>query len=237
MLDRERTHLVQRVVDTFGGRVSRALGIDVDGGDDEIERWFLAATLFGTRISATIVEQTFHEFDQAGIVRIEQARTLRWETLVDLLDLGGYVRYDFRTATRLQNLAERIHERYDGRVAAIAHQADNYPALRDALDALPGWGPVAVGIFLRELRGVWSGANPPLDERAMHAAAHLDLLTGPGPAVTQVARLARAAGLDPRDLESGLVRLTLVHGARMADCPGGQRCVALPRDEPANSRT
>jgi hypothetical protein len=34
--------------------------------------------------------------------------------LVDLLDMGGYVRHDFRTATRLQNLAEPVHDRYEG---------------------------------------------------------------------------------------------------------------------------
>jgi endonuclease III len=235
-LDRQRTTLARQVVDTFGGLVSRAFGIDVDAGDDEIERWFLATTLFGTRISATIVEQTFHELDQAGLVRVEQARHLLWEDLVDLLDMGGYVRYDFRTATRLQNLAERVHERYNGRVAAIAREANTYPALRDALDALPGWGPVTVGIFLRELRGVWSGADPPLDERATQAAGHLDLLTGSDPPVTQVARLACAAGIDARDLESGLVRLALAHAARMADCPGALRCTALaPRHGPGHS--
>lgn len=59
--DSQQTRLVRQVVEAFGGRISRSLGIDVDAGDEEIERWFLAATLFGTRISATIVEQTFHE--------------------------------------------------------------------------------------------------------------------------------------------------------------------------------
>ena len=32
-----------------------------------------------------------------------------------------------------------------------------------ALADLPGWGPVTVGLSLRELRGVWPGAPPPLD--------------------------------------------------------------------------
>jgi hypothetical protein len=169
----DHCQVAQHVVNKFGGRVSRALGIDVDAGDDEIERWFLAATPFGTRISTTIVEQTFREFEQAGITRIDQARDIAWEDLVDLLDIGGYVRYDFRTATRLRTLAATVHERYGGRVTAIAAEYDAYPALRGALDDLPGWGPVTVGIFLRELRGVWSAADPPLDERAGSAAAHL----------------------------------------------------------------
>jgi len=41
--------LARRLVEGIGGRYSRALGIDVDRGDEEIERWALAAALFGTR--------------------------------------------------------------------------------------------------------------------------------------------------------------------------------------------
>jgi hypothetical protein len=131
------------------------------------------------------------------------------------------------TATRLQTLAERVHDRYDGRVMAIAREADTYPALRDALDALPGWGPVTVGVFLRELRGVWPGADPPLGEHASRAVRHLGLLTGADEPIGEASRLARAAGLDVRDLESGLVRLDLRHAARMADCPCGTGCTVL----------
>jgi hypothetical protein len=38
-------------VGVLGGRFSAELGIDVDAGDAEVERWFLAATLFGTQCS------------------------------------------------------------------------------------------------------------------------------------------------------------------------------------------
>ncbi len=34
------------------GRYSAGLGIDVDAGDDEVERRFIAATMLGNRISA-----------------------------------------------------------------------------------------------------------------------------------------------------------------------------------------
>ena len=41
--------------------------------------------------------------------------------------------------------------------------------LASALDDLPGWGPVTVGLFLRELRGVWPGARVPLDAQVVEA--------------------------------------------------------------------
>ena len=167
--------VARRLVATVGGRYSTELGIDVDRGDDEVERWFLAATLFGARISAGIAGRTFLVFDRAGITRATRARHVPWDDLVALLDDGGYARYDFRTASRLQALATTLDGRYGGEVAAIGRRFPDYAGLRDALDALPGWGPVTVGLFLRELRGVWPGAEPPVDDRAAHAARHLGL--------------------------------------------------------------
>ena len=73
---------------------------------------------------------------------------------------------------------------------------------------------------------MWPGAEPPLDERALAAAGHLGLLSGPA-GVPGLAGLAGACGLDLRDLESGLVRLDLAHGRAMARCPGGRACTAL----------
>jgi len=162
----------------------------------------------------------------AGLARIGQLRHVPSGDLIAMLDAGGYARYDVRTAERLLELCEIINERYDGQVAVIGRRFAAYPALRAALDALPGWGPVTIRLFLRELRGVWPGAGPPLDERALAAAHHLEPLGG-RPGVTDLARLAGACGLDVRDLESGLVRLDLAHGRAMARCPGGQACLAL----------
>ena len=148
-----------------------------------------------------------------------------------MLDAGGYARYDVRTAARLVELCEVIDDRYDGQVAVIGRRFAAYPDLSAALDALPGWGPVTVRLFLRELRGAWPGADPPLDGRAAAAARHLGLASADA-GVTGLARLAAACGLDVRDLESGLVRLDLAHGRTMACCPGGQGCAALQRPVP-----
>jgi len=221
--------LARSVVGVLGGRFSAELGIDVDAGDAEVERWFLAAALFGTRISAAVAERTFAVLNEAGLTRIGQARHVPSEDLIELLDAGGYARYDFRTTSRLQALSELVDERYDGRVAEIGRRHQAYPALRTALTVLPGWGPVTVQVFLRELRGVWPGAQPPADPRAAFGARHLGLLsTELAPdALPQIARLAAAAGLDLRDLESGLVRLALAHRRTRSACPGGDQCAVL----------
>jgi hypothetical protein len=92
-------------------------------------------------------------------------------------------------------------------------------------------GPVTVRLFLLELRGVWPGAEPPLDERAMAAARYLTLLAARS-GMMRLARLAGAGDLDVRDLESAPVRLDPAHGRAMARCPGGQACLALRDGEP-----
>ena len=133
--------LAGRVVAVLGGRYSAGLGIDVDAGDAEVERWFLAATLFGARIPARVAERAFGVLAAAGLARIGQLRHVPSGDLIAMLDAGGYARYDVRTATRLLELCEVVSERYDGQVAVIGRRFPAYPGLRAALDALPGWGP------------------------------------------------------------------------------------------------
>lgn len=224
-----RVQIARIVVAALGGRYSTRLGIDVDAGEAEVERWFLAATLFGTRISSAVAGRTFGVLEMAGLQRVVQARHIPWDDLVALLDEGGYARYDFRTATRLQQLAEVIGERYGGQVSVIGLSFPRYPQLREALDVLPGWGPVTIQLFLRELRGVWPGAEPPLDQRAGAAARHLGLAARRSSQadLPALARLAAQSGLDLRDLESGLVRLALTRRHQMDSCPGGPSCTLL----------
>jgi len=221
--------IARAVVGRFGGMYSSELGIDVDSGDAEVERWFVASTLFGSRISAPVAERAYTQLDRAGIRRITEAGNRQWEELVALLDAGGYARYDYRTATRLQILARVVADRYEGAISEIGRRFTSPAALAAALEALPGWGPVTTGLFLRELRGVWPGARPPLDPRAAEAARHLGLLPLlAGDGLERVSRLAEQAHCDARDLESGLVRLALDH-RRVTDCPGRLACVAITR--------
>jgi hypothetical protein len=223
--------LTRSLVETLGGRFSSEMGIDVDRGPREVERWFLAATLFGTRISWRIVERTYAVFDANGVRTITDAGARTWDELVALLDEGGYARYDFRTATRLLELSAVVGERYGGRISRLAREED-FPALEADLEALPGWGPVTVRLFLRELRGVWPGARPPLDERVLLSARHLRLPPGRGDPGLGLAELARHASVDARDLEGALVRLGLGHA--FAGCPGGTSCRALTARVPSS---
>ncbi len=214
----------------LGGRFSAGLGIDVDGGPDEVERWALAATLFGARISAAIAERTYQVLAEAGVRTLADAGSCGQEKLVALLDQGGYARYDFSTASKLQKLAAALRDHSDGKVWLLAQGAETFNELAARLQELPGWGQVTIALFLRELRGVLPHADPPLDARARQAAVHLGLLVDGSPDAEDLSALRRQAedaGVDLRDLEAALVRLALAHRRTMTACPGGPSCSTL----------
>ena len=225
---RRRSDVVRGLL-AAGGRFSEELGIEVEAGETEVDRWFLASTLFGARIPTAIAERSFHVLDRAGVT-VATARAFSWDDLVGLLDRGGYARFDFKTATRLHALCDVLGERYGGRVGTIPECVATAAELEAALDDLPGWGPVTVGVFLREFRGVWPLAQPALDARARSCAWHLALFDEHcRDPLARVRSLAVAAHVDPRDLEAALVRTALAHHGGFGACPGGRGCVALTR--------
>ena len=205
-----RPVLVRRLVEALGGRFSTEAGIDVDAGSHEIERWALAATLFGTRISAATAIRTYQVLHRAGVSTIGDAGRRTWDDLVSLLDAGGYARYDFRTASRLLDLASFVAQHHPEGLAMMGATRTDSADLTATLDALPGWGPVTVNAFLRELRGVWPAATPPVDPRAEASANELGLVD-PGEVlnIATLEALSGAAGLDVRDVEAALIRRSL----------------------------
>ncbi len=221
--------VVRRLVDVTGGRYAAAMGIDVDAGVEEIDRWLLAATLFGNPIPASVVARTYRSLAGAGIRTFGDVAHATWDELVARLDAGGYVRYDFRTASRLLAIAAFLTERWPDGLVATLRACDDPVLVAGMLDGLPGWGPATTRIFLRELRGVWPGAQTELDERAILAARHLGLAV-PGDrrdAAPWLEQLASLGGVDPRDFEGALIRLSLAHRRRRRACPGGESCESL----------
>ena len=160
------------LVDTRGGRFSKALGIDLGSGDShEVFKWLLAAILFGARISEILAVRTFHEFVRAGLTTPQQLLERGWEGLVAILDRGGYVRYDFKTASKLLEVAGHLMDVYGGDLTALHSAAESPADLETRIQALgKGIGEVTVNIFLREMRGIWSKANPSPSELVLAAA-------------------------------------------------------------------
>lgn len=216
----------------FPGRFSTELGIDLQAGPKERQKWFLAAIFYGARISGSLAARTYRVFAENGVLTPEAILARGWDGLVALLDEGGYTRYDFKTATKLLRVMEALKRDYDGQVEQAAARSKDYQELLARLCSLaPGIGPTTVNIFLRELRGIWPQAEPPLSPLAQLSAEHLKLIPPHlSPEAAHEALAARwqaepVAGHDFADLEAALVRLGKDYCRKPARrCPMGRFC-------------
>jgi hypothetical protein len=142
----------------------------------------LAALLYGARISGTIVAHTHAEFVRRGLVTPEMILKTGWDGLVVVLDAGGYVRYDFKTATKLLEVTRNLVDQYSGDLNNLHRAAKDARDLEGRCKALgKGMSDITVQILLRELRDIWPKARPALSPLTVLAAEDLWLLS-PGAA-------------------------------------------------------
>jgi hypothetical protein len=169
---------VALLIEKFGQRYSEILGINLREGDEkEIFKWFLASVLFGAPINETAVIRTYKCFEKRGILTPESIVKTGWQGLVDILDEGGYTRYDFKTSTKLLEVMGNLIENYRGNLSLLHDQASSSSDLEKRLKELgKGIGDVTVSIFLRELRGLWEKADAKPTPLIMLAAKNLGMI-------------------------------------------------------------
>lgn len=162
-----------------GGSYAAALGINLDElQTDEIYKWFLAAVLYGARISETLATRTWQEFAHHNVLSPQRMLDTGWEGLVKILDAGGYVRYDYKTATKLIEVNRSLLAEYAGSLNALHAAAADSADLEQRIMLLgKGIGPATTDIFLRELRHRWEKAAPLLSPLAFLAAQQLGFLS------------------------------------------------------------
>jgi len=186
---------------------SKELDLDLSKAEDRF-KWFLASVLFAKRISAETAKETYLYFEQEDLTSPDAILEAGWDRLVEVLDSGGYNRYDFSTATNLLGIAEMLKEKY-GDLERLHAESSSPTDLERRLQEFKGVGPVGVNIFLRELRGIWEKAKPK-----------------PSPIAVAT---AQKIGLNPEDAkryESQLVRLNLEYckKRRSSECPLKDKC-------------
>ncbi|MEM2866705.1 MAG: hypothetical protein QW098_06175 [Candidatus Hadarchaeales archaeon] len=183
------------------------LGLDLRKPEDRF-KWFLASLLFGRRISAGIALRTFREFERRGYTTPGRILEAGWTRLVKALDEGGYVRYDFSTADKLLEICKKLKE--EGGLERLHASAKDPEDLMGKLTEFKGIGPTTASIFLRELRGIWEKADPPLSPLAREVAEKLGI------------RGERRM----REMEPRLVRLGLEYCKRKKciSCPVSRKC-------------
>ena len=184
---------------------SEELGLDLTRPKDRF-KWFMASTLFAKRISAGIAKKTYRRFEEEGLTTPERILAAGWDRLVEVLDSGGYVRYDFSTASNLLRIMKELEEKY-GDLEGLHRKSSGPMDLERRLQGFRGVGPLGVNIFLRELRGIWEKAEPKPSKMSI--------------------RTAQQVGLeDVESYEPVLVRLNLEYCKkhRCEECPVQKHC-------------
>jgi len=190
---------VEQLLAEHGTTYAEDAGITLRDKPSPLYQLLVLTTLASTRISADIAVAAARELFRAGWRTPQRMIEATWQQRVDALGRAHYKRYDESTATKLEESAHVLLDDYAGdlrRLRPDGGAAKAAEQLRDAIAAFPRIGPTGAGIFVREVQDLWSLA-PYFDERALRAAADLDLPTQAGRLAAlapqgQVARLAAA---------------------------------------------
>jgi len=133
---------------------AKDLNIDLASGQEkEYFKWFLACLLFGKPIQQEVAKETYFEFVKEGFVTPEAILKAGWDKLVEVLDRGHYVRYDFSTATKLLDVSKALKDQY-GTVSELVKQSATRDELSSRLQTFKGIGPKTAEIFLRDMAPV-----------------------------------------------------------------------------------
>ena len=192
---------IKEFVERYGQPFSEAIDIDLKSrGAEELSKWFLASILYSKPIRESTATITYQALEQEGVVTRASILETGWEGLVSLLDEGGYTRYDFSTASKLLEVFGNLQRRYGGDLNRLHDAATDSRELEKKLMGLgKGIGPTTVSVFLREMRPIWSKADPepaPLVRLAMQELG-----------IRDIKKLAKRRHLDVVRLETALLRL------------------------------
>jgi len=192
---------LKEFVERYGEPYSKRLGIDLrTGGSGEVFKWFLASILYGKPIRESSATKTYKCFEKRRVLSPERILQTGWDGLVSILDEGAYTRYDFSTATKLLDIAEKLMKRYGGNLNRLHEAAANSKDLEARIMALgKGLGPTTTSIFLRDMRETWAKADPeptPLVRQAQKSLGIKDLKS-----------YAKQSKIDLVQLETALLRL------------------------------
>ena len=192
-----------RLLDGNGDLFSARLGIALAGLDSgELFRWFLASMLYGARINQSVAGRTYLAFLEHGLATPERIVAADLSELLQIMAENGYVRYDGITSRKVQEAAAKLLQDYGGDLNSLHAAARDAHDIEARLQGFKGIGPTTAGIFLRELRGLWPKADPPLGDLARLAAAHVGIADP-----VSFWKKHTVAGYDYRHFEAALTRI------------------------------
>lgn len=199
--------IVRGLLRDHGATFCEQAGITLRDKPSPLFQLLVLAMLLAKPISADIAVAASGELRQIGVRTAHGTLQTTWQQRVDALGRAHYKRYDESTASRLDEAARLVIDRWKGDLRRLAAHADRDAVkAADLLTEVPGIGPAGADIFLREAQRVWPWLRPHLDRRVLVGAREAGLPHSPG-------GLAKVfEGRDAAALGAALVRLTTRSG-------------------------
>lgn len=163
--------LACHLVDEHGRTFAAEAAITLRDKPAPLWQLLVLSLLLSTRISSDIAISTARELFSTGWRTPQRLRESTWQQRVDALGRGGYRRYDESTATRLDEAAVLLIDRWNGDLRRLREEAEADAArISKLLQEFPGIGPTGASIFLREAQKVWPEVRPYTDKLTIRGA-------------------------------------------------------------------
>jgi hypothetical protein len=174
--------VARRAVQEHGLTYARQAGLTLTDTPSALYRLLVLTVLLANRLPATAAVGAAAAVSRAGLRTPATMAAATWQERGDVLAASGYRRLAGRTATVLGAGAEMVLERWGGDLRRLRDESGGEaPAVRRAVETVPGIGRLGSAIFCREAQGVWPQLAPFADERVVLGAQALGLpTTGPG---------------------------------------------------------
>lgn len=168
--------IVTALLDLHPRTHAEEAGIRVENRPSALFRVLCAALLASARISSDLAIAATRALGEAGWTTPDKLAAASWAERAKVLNEAGYARYDERTSTMLADTADLLLDRYDGDLRGLRERAGRDPGKeRKLVQEFKGIGETGADIFCREIQGLWPELYPHAEDRALKAAANLDL--------------------------------------------------------------
>jgi endonuclease III len=162
----------KELLDRYGKTYAELAGIHLTDKPSPLYELLVLTTLMSHPISADLAVAAARELFAAGYRTPEHMLEASWQDRVDALGRGHYRRFDESMATRLEEQATALIDRWHGDLREMREQGNSVPSAMTELltGGLPGIGPAGAVIFLREAQAVWPAIVPFIDDRVRRGA-------------------------------------------------------------------
>lgn len=201
MATSEPRDTVQHLLREAGTTYAHEAGIHLDDKPMPLFQLLMLCMLASKPIDAGIAVRAARELFSDKLRTPDAVLAADRRQLIEAFGRASYARYDESSATRLTEMAQRVHDQYGGDLRRLGASQD-VTTVRRLLKEFKGIGDTGADIFLREVQDTWTWVRPYVDERARTTAKELGLPDDP-------AELGRLAGTHTAELAAALVRAAL----------------------------